>query len=79
MSVRVDHQTYLKTVTEDGEGVEVEPMSGEYVKNWLNASSFFDNLVDKPEVHEKLKGGVIRVTQHTPWDTVRVVTFTPTS
>lgn len=80
MSVRVDHSTYLKTVVEDDkpEG-EPEPMSSEFVKSWLKDSGFFDNLVETPEVHEKLAGGVIRVTQTTPWETVRVVTFTPTS
>jgi len=76
--IRVDRDIYIKTTTEDG--VEVEPpeqMSSNFVQSWLKSSSFFDSLVDSPEVHKKLKGGVIEVTQTTPWGAKRIVTFTP--
>lgn len=78
--IRVDRSIYMKTVTEYGVPVEPpEQMGEQFVRTWLDSSAFFDALTSTPEVHEKLPGGVIRVTQTTPWDTKRITTFTPTS
>lgn len=77
MNVRVDSDQYIKTAHEDGALVDTQPMSRQIVESWLEGSSFFDSLVSVPETQTQDAQGVITVTQQTPWDTQRVVTFTP--
>ncbi len=72
-AINIDHTTYRKIV----DGVEVEVVDSTFVERFLNAASFFDGLVDKPEVHEQDADGTITVTQTTPEGNTRITIFEP--
>lgn len=71
--IQIDFARYTER-RGDSEPAEVDAA---YVRRFLDAAPFFDNLVDAPEKHEQHANGVITVTQRTPDGDTRVTTFEP--
>lgn len=83
MYVRVTRRQYNMQSYVDGvEDSVPELVGGEWVKGWLKSADWFNNLVAEdgqpPELHEKLSGGVIKVTRYNPEGVKHVTLFTPT-
>lgn len=92
MRVRVTRHQYEKRVYINGveekrffrdgtEDPKVELVSGSFLEGWLKSAEWFDRLVAETgqpaEKHEKLSGGVIKVTQFNPEGVEYVTIFTP--
>lgn len=71
--IEIEHEHYLR----EQPGRTDETVDAAHVERFLNAASFFDGLVESPEIHEIDEAGVITVTQTTPEGDTRITTFTP--
>lgn len=76
-TIEIEHAKYHRTKTLDGVTVETETVDAQFVERFLGAKSFFDGLVDRPEMHEQDDDGTITVTQTTPDGGTQVTTFEP--
>lgn len=73
VTISIDAATYTRART----GADDETVDAAHVERFLSAASFFDGLVDTPEVHTQDADGTITVTQRTPEGGTQVTTFTP--
>lgn len=81
--VRVDREKYTAVTYINGVRIKERDTvtDREGVMRWLASAEYFDNLVQQdgqpPEVHKKLRGGVIVTTRFNPTGDKYVTIFMP--